>query len=213
MTVLRGITPTPEQLGNAWREAFGEAITDAAGADGRLSRAAAERIAQRGDAGRLASDNAVSFFERSGQKTVSAAKLLRVLGEDAAALGEAVAGRNRRISLREGERLPPRLQADFLYLRGKGLPEGRTYADFIADATTAVRAAVEGWTLRPVEGVPWQARNQRPITQFYDAQRRANFYVYEGRGQLFVSIGAAAGSPMRDRVGWYHVGDAPPPAV
>lgn len=212
MTVLRGITPTPEQLGEAWKQAFEPTLRDAGGADGRISKASAARIAERDDAGRLAADNAVAFFERTGQKTVSVAKLLRVLGEDATTEGAAVAGRNRKVSLREGERLPARLQADFFYLRGKGLPDVRTHNDFITDATTQVRAAFEAGDLRRLEAVPWQARNRRPITQFYDEARRANFYIFEGQGQLFLSIGASAGSPLRDQVGWYHVGDAPAPA-
>lgn len=212
MTKLTGITPTPEQFGAGWVQEFGDVIIEAGGADGRVSRASAERIATRRDAGRLAADNAVAFFDRTGQKTVSAKKLRRVLGEEATTAGAAIAGPNQRISLREGgERLPVRLRADFLYLRGKGVPDTRTHADFVADATAQVRSALGRQDAQRLSGPPWQVRNQRPIAQFYEQDLQANIYVYTGRNELYYSLGASARSPSLPQVGWYHVGAAPEP--
>ena len=45
MTVLKGITPTPAQVADAYKQAFSPAIDQAAGKDGRISRREAERMA------------------------------------------------------------------------------------------------------------------------------------------------------------------------
>jgi hypothetical protein len=212
VTRLTGITPTPDQLGEAWRDEFRDAILDAGGADGRLSEASARRILQRDDAGRLAADNALAFFDRTGQKTVSAQKLLRVLGLEVTQAAEAIAGSNQRVSLREGRNLPEHIRPDFFHLRGKGLPDSRTYADFVADAVSAVRASIaDDWSATRLSGVPRAAFGQRPIDQYWDADNRANIYVYAAQGELYFSVGASANSPARDRVGWYHAGSAPRP--
>ncbi|MCB9746186.1 MAG: hypothetical protein H6740_26655, partial [Alphaproteobacteria bacterium] len=78
MTLLTGITPTPEQLADAWAEAFGEAIREAAGADGRLSAATARRMGRASGSAFLASDNLLNFLEATGQQTVGAEKFIRV---------------------------------------------------------------------------------------------------------------------------------------
>lgn len=210
MTRLTGITPSPEQVGEAWRDAFRDAILEAGGADGRVSEASARRILERDDAGRLAADNALAFFERTGQKTVSATKLLRVLGLEAETAAADVAGTNHRVSLREGRRLPPHIRPDFFHLRGKGVPDTRTYADFVADAVASVRAAIaDNWNATPQSGVPSAIFGTRPIEQYWDVDNRANIYVHVGRGQLYFSVGATRTSPIFDRVGWHHVGSAP----
>ncbi len=210
MTRLTGITPTSEQLGAAWRDEFREAILEAGGADGRLSEASARRILERDDTGRLAADNALAFFERTGQKTVSATKLLRVLGLEVQQAGADVAGTNNRVSLREGRRLPAHIRPDFFHLRGKGVPDTRTYADFVADAVSSVRAAIaDNWNATPQRGVPGPVFGTRPIEQYWDADNRANIYIHVGGDQLYFSVGATRTSPIFDRVGWHHVGPAP----
>jgi hypothetical protein len=119
MPVLKGITPTPAQVKNAYQEAFGPAIREAAGKDGRISPQEAARMAERADAGQLVADNLANFFERTGQKSVSAEKFVGVVGDYAARQAERHAGTNQRLSLVEIRNLPDDLVGDLLHLRGK----------------------------------------------------------------------------------------------
>ena len=101
MTVLKGITPTPAQVADAYKQAFSPAIDQAAGKDGRISRREAERMAGRDDAGKLVADNLANFFEATGQKSVSANKFKGVVAAYAERHAERQAGPNQRLSLLE----------------------------------------------------------------------------------------------------------------
>lgn len=119
MTVLKGITPTPAQVAAAYREAFSEAIDQAGGKDGRISRNEAAKVAERADAGQLVSDNLVNWLEATGQKSVSANKFKGVVAAYAERMAAREAGPNQRLSLLEIRNLPDDLTPDLLHLRGK----------------------------------------------------------------------------------------------
>ncbi|MCP4502147.1 MAG: hypothetical protein GY822_19490 [Deltaproteobacteria bacterium] len=119
MTRLTGITPTPAQLRTAYVAEFKDALAQAGGKDGRISRASAEKLAKSGDAGKLVADNILNFLDATGQKTVGAEKLTEVVGDYVQRHAEAAAGNNQRLSLREIRMMPMDLQDDILHLRGK----------------------------------------------------------------------------------------------
>lgn len=104
--------PTPTALADAWIARYGQAVKDAAGRDGRLSRAEAARMAQGTPEQQQVADNVAAFFDRTGQQTVSAERFLAA--ERARIVDEAgrVAGRGNTVSLleaRQFERAAPRI--------------------------------------------------------------------------------------------------------
>lgn len=210
MTTLTGITPTPAQLADAHRDAFADELRAAAGADGRLSKSEAKRIADRAAPGWLAADNAASFFEETGQKTVSIEKLIGVIHADVRAEASAVAGPNQRLSLVEARALPADLQADFFYLRGKGLPERVEPADVKAWAEGKVKAALDDESATRLPAPPWQVMGKRPIIEHLPhPASHTHARVYVADDELYFSRAAPAG-PGVPLVGWYHVGGLPP---
>jgi|GEM_PF-1933549 len=119
MTRLTGITPRPNQVRTAHTEEFDSALQLAGGRDGRITRASAERLAQREDAGSLVADNILSFLNATGQQSVSVRRMQEVLGNYVERHAEQEAGPNQRLSLVEIRNLPGDLQADVLHLRGR----------------------------------------------------------------------------------------------
>jgi hypothetical protein len=119
MTILKNTTPTPAQAAAAYKEVFAPVLQEAGGKDGRISRAGAAAIAARDDAGKLVADNVTDHLDRTGQKTVSARKLIGVLTAAVEADVAQAAGPNQRLSLVELRNLPANLKDDLLHLRGK----------------------------------------------------------------------------------------------
>lgn len=199
-----------DALAARWRDTFGPAIEEAGGADGRLSRASAERIARRDDALRLAADNGTWFFDTHDQATVSAARLLDVLTAEAALHLRAVAGPDGLVSLAEADALPAIWRADVRYLLGAGEPDPRTWDDYVAELRALVLDAFTTGAHTPVDGVPGPVRFRRELDRFHDAGFEASFSLWVEEGTLFVSVGASAGSPSRHLVGFHDLGAAPP---
>lgn len=209
MTRLTGTTPTPAQFRQAVEEEFGAVIRDAGGRDGRLTRNEAASIAQRHDAGWIVSDNAVNYLNITGQKTVSAEKLVRKLGEYAERSAEQVAGPNQRLSLLEARSLPTDLQAEFFYLRGKGLPERVSPATLKDAVEQMAKDALDNGSLTKLPTPPWQVRGKRPIVDSIShpaSGTRATVYVADDK--VYLSRAASAGGGVH-LVGWYLVGDVP----
>jgi hypothetical protein len=169
--------PTPSALADAWIARYGQAVRDAAGRDGRLSRAEADRMTAGTPLQQEAADNVAAFFDRTGQQTVSAERFLAA--ERARIVDEAgrVAGRGNRVSLLEARLLPRDLADDARALRGAPATPAPTTptTPTTPTATTAttlvptLTAAVAGMTypsesdgaLRVVAAADPQ---QRPIT-------------------------------------------------
>lgn len=209
MTTLTGTTPSPSQFAQAVRDRFGDVIRQAAGADGRLTRNEAEKIAQRDDAGWIVSDNAVNFLKFTGQKTVSAEKLVDKVTEYAEDRAAQVAGPNQRLSLVEARALPADLQAEFFYLRGKGLPDRVEPADLAAAVHNLVLDALDNESATRLSSPPWQVMGEDPIIESLPhpaSHTRAIVYVADN--EIYFSRAAPAG-PGQSLVGWYHVGPVP----
>lgn len=212
MVKLTGMTPTPRQFADAWAEQFGDVVRQAGGRDGRLSQAEARRIAKRDAPDFLASDNAVNFFKATGQKTVSVEKFIRVASEYVEREASAVAGSNQKLSLLEARCLPKDLKDDFMFLRGKGLPERRTWAELGEEVAEFVHTAFADWSWETLPRPPWQVRGERPIVDSFshpdDPNTRA--YVYVAQDTIYVSIGKTANaSSDTPEVGWYNLGPVP----
>lgn len=107
--------PTPSNFTSAWTDAFAAAVRGAAGNDGRLSRAEADRLASSS----LYGDNAVNWLDKKGQASVDVDKLIREAANYTFANGKRVAGQDGRISLADAKKLPQDLRDDYLSLRGK----------------------------------------------------------------------------------------------
>ncbi len=135
--------PTPKAFANEWTKGFAVAVRDAAGKDGRLSKNEAAKIAEHGDALARYADNAVNYLASTGQKSVSAEKLIGKGHNYAYAVGAKVAGPGNRISLLEARSLPDDIRPDFFALRGKEDP-GAIAA--VADKLTGTKlaSALEG---------------------------------------------------------------------
>ena len=213
MTSLSKTTPTPTQLADAWVDAFGDAIREGAGADERLTPSEARRIALRDDEGFLASDNAANWLKFSGQKTVGAEPLLRRIHAYVEREATKVAGKNGKVSLKEGKKLPADLRDDFFYLRGKGAPKHRSAKDLAALALDLVTAALDPFTLTKLPGPPSTVRGQRRLAKSakFPGDPHSQAHIFIGRDDvIYASVGASASSPNLPRVGWYRLGPVPP---
>jgi len=119
MTKLKGVTPNPAQAAAAYRETFQSAVVDAGGKDGRITKAAAQKLAERGDAGKLVADNILDHLEKTGKKSVGVNVFLNAMTATVETEVAAVAGANQKMSLLELRNLPANLVPDMLHLRGK----------------------------------------------------------------------------------------------
>ena len=209
MSKLSRITPTPAQFRTAVEEEFGPVIRSAAGADGRLTRNEAARIAERPDFGWVVSDNAVNYLTLTGQQTVSAEKLIRKLGEYAESQAEQVAGPNQKLSLLEARSITADLQAEFFYLRGKGLPE-RVEPVTLHDAVWALaKAALDSESMTKLPGPPWQVMGKRHLIEnLPHPSSKTRGIVYVADNNIYLSRAASTGCGV-GLVGWYLVGQVP----
>src|SRR5690242_6501460 len=132
--------PTPQRFAQAWIQAFTNAVTQAAGRDGRLTAASALRLLKSSGPEQLFADNILNYLTAKGQKSVSATKLIMVADAYAQRSTTQAAGPDNRLSLLDGAKLPEDLRADFLYLRGKKVydADGRTKDQWAADVRAEV---------------------------------------------------------------------------
>lgn len=209
MPLLTGITPTPSQFRQAAIDRFGDKLREAAGADGRLTRNEAARIAEREDDAWILADNATNYLAITGQKTVSATKLLRKIGEYAEREASDVAGPNQRLSLVEARSLPDDLQAEFFYLRGKGLPDRVEPQTLKEGVHQMVVDALDAESMTRLDQPPWQVRGERPLIESIPhPSSHTRAIVYLADDQIYLSRAAPSG-PGQSLVGWYHVGELP----
>lgn len=207
-----GNNPTVGVSTEAWTEVAERVVVDEAGKDGRLTRAGAHRIGQRLGGERLWADNVHGFFDDTGQKSVSARKLIGLLATDFESSAREAAGPDGRLSLIDARRLPDRFQPDFLYLRGKGPvdPPVRTHEQLVADVRQAVLAAVDGGTAVQLPMPPWQVRGVRPLIEHLPHPASAtHFRAFIADNVIYVARGANRPTPL---VGWYRIGPVPPAA-
>ncbi len=202
-----GPAPRPAEFAAAWRQKLGDVLCQASNTDGRLSRPEAERILERSDEGFIVADNALSFFERTGQKTVRVEKLIRVLGAEVETEVAKVAGPNQRLSLIEARMLPKEIREDVLYLRGKGLPKRVQPTDFKAAVRSMVQQVLDEESAIKLSAPPWQVMGKKPIIEnIPHPASNTRAIVYVADGQVYFSRAASTPTPL---VGWYHGGPAP----
>jgi hypothetical protein len=204
--------PTPRAFADAWVGAARSTLTKEAGRDQRLTRAAAVRVGEAADFGQFAMDNLRSFFDRTGQKSVSVTVFLAAEHARIEAAASAVAGNGNRVSLAEGERLPSDLRQDFKALRG------RIPASFVAltgqaliDASvTQARAAFANGTATLLAVPPPAVRGRQPIIE--DVVHTVVGHKFD----LYIAANRLWGSMAADRagtglVGFYNLGPKPTP--
>lgn len=116
--------PTPAAFAKAWaKEVLSPALSQRAGADGRLSQAEARGGAALSGPARLAEDNLADVFAATGAKRSTAVATALKAGERLArAAAAGVAGSDGRLSAAELDTLS-KLRADFGFLLGNGAPE------------------------------------------------------------------------------------------
>lgn len=209
---------SPAAFADAWTARYARALQEAAGRDGRLTKAAGERMGERADEGREAADDVVAFFARTGQKTASVPSFLAAQRRHVVDAAAAVAGPNQRLSLVEARALPVELRGDYAAVRGRptsdvaGAPvddgprplEGEPLrAAVVAQVRAFFAAGPDGKLAAP----PWQVRGRRPVVEsVVDGATGLRAEVFVAAGRTFASIASSAPSP---HVGWYDVGPAP----
>lgn len=202
-------TPSPRTFTDAWTRKFEEVIRAAAGKDGRLSVSEALRIAERLDGGRLFSDNAVNYLRATGQKTVSANKLIAVASAYTERSAISAAGSDGRLSYPDAKtKLQPDLRDDFLYLRGKIVdPPQPTPAQLQRDVRDSVLRAFDNGTAKKLSGPPAIVKGRQqmlPDLRHEPSETTLRTWIADGR----VYVSRAANRPT-DLVGWYDVGPVP----
>lgn len=137
-------TPSVRIFTETWSKDFKEAVTKAAGKDGRLSISEAKKLATSTGADSVFADNALAHLTATGKKTVSVEVLVKEMTAYAQRAAEVAAGPDGRLSLADGAKLPKDLVEDFFMLRGKPAP-GTTPVTPTppTSALPAVQAALE----------------------------------------------------------------------
>lgn len=151
---------TPKSFADAFTTGFTKAVTDAAGKDGRLTKAEAQKIAG------PFTDDALSFFEASGQKSVSVSKLIGQQRDAVLASATAAAGADGQLSATDAQKLAPQYRDDFQVLRAGPTSTGPSLADLKAK----IDAATDGLWLTSesnakVEFVSAAGIGSQPITE------------------------------------------------
>jgi len=137
-------TPSVRIFTETWSKDFSEAVTRAAGKDGRLSIAEARKLAASAGPERVFADNALSHFEATGKKSVSVEVLAREMTAYAQRAAELAAGPDKKLSLADGARLPGDLVEDFFMLRGKAAPGAQPAPSALPAVQAALEAASAG---------------------------------------------------------------------
>jgi len=111
-------SPSPATFAEAWAKQFEKSVKKVAGTDGRLSVNEAKKLSETTGPGKAFADEAVDFFQRSGQQTVSVPKLVSTLRGQVEAAAKKAAGADGRLSAEDMAKLPRHLQADVAVLKG-----------------------------------------------------------------------------------------------
>jgi len=198
---------TPKSFADAFTTDFTKVVNEAAGKDGRLSKSEAARIATRPDGGKVFADDALSFFEQSGQKSVAAAKLIGLEHDAALAEATVAAGHDGKLSKADAQKLPAYFRDDFSALRVGPLTSSRTPAELAADVTEAALRSFDAGTATKLSGPPAALRGLNPVASgvAHDASG-TRLDVYVAGDTIYASRASDTPSPL---VGFYRVGQVP----
>ncbi len=115
-------TPSVRTFTETWSTDFKDAVTKAAGKDGRLTMTEAQKLATRPDADKAFADNAINYLKATGKQSVSVDVLATSAKAYAQRAAQVAAGPDGKLSLADGAKLPSDLVEDFFMLRGKTAP-------------------------------------------------------------------------------------------
>lgn len=204
--------PSPERFTDAWSEQFREVVTEAAGRDGRLTRSAAHRIAERRDGGQVFSDTAVEYLHATNKRSVAIERLLGDVRPGVLEAARDAAGPDGRLSLGDGARLRSDLVEDFRLLRGVGPARERTRTaeELARDVEAVVRRVFDEGRPYKLARPPASVRGRRPVVERLEhAASGTTLSAYVANGKIYVSRASVRPSPL---VGWYFVAPLPPPS-
>ena len=111
-------SPSPSTFADAWAKQFEKSVKKVAGTDGRLTLNEAKKLADTTGPGKAFADEAMDFFQRTGQQSVSVPKLVSTLRGQVEASAKQAAGADGRLSSADMSKLPQHLQADVAVLKG-----------------------------------------------------------------------------------------------
>jgi hypothetical protein len=137
-------TPSVKTFVETWTADFKAAVKAAAGTDGRLTLAEAQKLAAHPQADHVFADNAINYLKTSGKQSVSVDVLTTEMTAYAQRAAQVAAGADGKLSLADGAKLPNDLTEDFFMLRGKPVPGGTTPpASGLAEAKTKLEAVTK----------------------------------------------------------------------
>jgi hypothetical protein len=137
-------TPTVKTFVETWSADFKAAVKAAAGTDGRLTLAEAQKLAAHPQADHVFADNAINYLKTSGKASVSVDVLTTEMTAYAQRAAQVAAGSDGKLSLADGAKLPNDLTEDFFMLRGKPVPGGTTPpTSSVAEAKTKLEAVTK----------------------------------------------------------------------
>ncbi len=185
-------TPTVRTFTETWSADFKEAVTRAAGKNGKLSLAEAKKLATSTSPDKMFADTAIALLKLTGKaETVDAlATSAKAYAQRAA---QVAAGPDGKLSLADGQKLSKDLVEDFFMLRGKPVP---------AEPTTPVTPPVTPPSSPPLTTAQLQAKLELAVDGLWMPSESDARLKFVSGGPL----NGAAITPalLRERLGAQH---------
>ncbi len=119
-------TPSVKTFTETWSADFKDAVTKAAGKNGKLSVSEAKKLAASATPDKMFADTALNLLKAAGNTAQSIDSLVSSAKAYAQRAAEVAAGADKKLSLEDGAKLPKDLVEDFFLLRGKPVPSTTT---------------------------------------------------------------------------------------
>lgn len=144
-------TPSVRTFTETWSADFKEAVTKAAGKNGKLSTAEVKKLAASTGPDKMFADTAAQLLKAAGNHAQPIEAIVAQAKAYAQRAAEAAAGPDKKISLADGAKLPKDLVEDFFTLRGRPAPSTTPVTPTpttsglpVGELKTKVEAAVNG---------------------------------------------------------------------
>jgi hypothetical protein len=143
-------TPSVRTFTETWSNDFKDAVTRAAGKNGKLSAAEVKKLAASTGPDKMFADTAAQLLKAAGNHAQPIETIVASARAYAQRAAEAAAGPDKKISLADGAKLPKDLVEDFFLLRGRAAPSTTPVTPApaaglpMAELKTKVEAAVNG---------------------------------------------------------------------
>ena len=115
-------TPSVKTFTETWSADFKDAVTKAAGKNGKLSVSEAKKLAASATPDKMFADTALNLLKAAGNTAQSIDSLVSSAKAYAQRAAQVAAGPDGKLSLADGAKLPSDLVEDFFMLRGKTAP-------------------------------------------------------------------------------------------